>query len=83
MARPRLAFGLDLVLIWLGLAWAGFGLSLAGFRLDLVGFRLDFGWIRLDFRWIWLGFGLDLAWILNFRLLLLGFLFILASQRLS
>ena len=75
-----------------GLASAGWALG-SGFRLALLrisaGFRLDsrlgFGWIRLGLALA--GFGLDFrstsAWILHFRLLLLGFLNILASHRLS
>ena len=65
------------------------GLALAWFRLDLasglhlLGFWLDSAWIWLDFGWILFAFGRISAWILHFRLLLLGFLFILASRRLS
>ena len=72
---------------WLSLAWL-----LVGFRPDCwisFGFRLDC-WISaglLDFGWMsaWISawLGLDWAWILHLRLLLLGFLIILASHRLS
>ena len=41
---------------------------------------LGFDLIWLDFGWIWLDLGLISAWILKFRLLLLGFLIILGSQ---
>ena len=69
----------------LALAWLGFGWLFLGFGLiwlDLVRFRLD-GLISLGFGLAWAGFRLELAWILHFRLLLLGFVIILASHRLS
>ena len=79
-----MAFGFSFAFKLLRGFWLGFGLISFGFLSN--GF-VDFSCIGLDFGWIWLGFRFGFLWIslwiLHFRLLLLQFLFILASQRLS
>ena len=74
--------------------WAGFGLIwgfgsgvwiwlLAFIYYDSAWIWLDSGWRSVGFGLISAGFGLASAWIFNFRLLLFGVLFILASRMLA
>ena len=63
----RISGGFRLDLDGFGLVSAGFGLIWLSFSRILIGFRLDFGVISKDFVRF-----LDLAWIFNVRLLLLG-----------
>ena len=86
-----LGFGSALVWLWFGWLLLGFCFDF-GYRLDF-GFgliwldsglaRFGFGLLLVGFGLVSVGFRLELAWISNFRLLLQGFLFILASYRLS